>query len=162
MLILASQSVMMSWYWACRFWSEASPSFVLESSTLADRPSSSSSGYQMEMAMNSVDRVDEFFRIPQEARLLIPETTPPAYWPSNSGETLVSVLASTFCLRDHPRTELKTLPFPDLGQGSRHLVRSRSSSRPPRDLFRRQTSRKGEREASTSFDAFRSFPSSLT
>lgn len=43
----------------------------------------------MEMRMNAVERVLEYSSIPQEARLLIPENTPPAYWPSNSGETLV-------------------------------------------------------------------------
>lgn len=57
---------MMSIYWMARFYSE------------------------MEMAMNSVERVKEYLAIPQEARLFIPEAAPPAYWPSNSGDTLVS------------------------------------------------------------------------
>ncbi|KAL7409478.1 hypothetical protein BDY24DRAFT_218614 [Mrakia frigida] len=67
MLILSSQGLTIAIFWLSRYWSA------------------------MEMRMNAVERVLEYSNIPQEARLLIPENAPPAYWPSNSGETLISV-----------------------------------------------------------------------
>lgn len=86
LVTLARQSI--SW---CLF----SLTFLTRSSVL----------HRMETEMNSVERVLEYLEIPQESPLVVPETAPPAYWPSNSGETLVSdiLLLETRFIADDKR-----------------------------------------------------------
>ncbi|KAL7418151.1 hypothetical protein BDY24DRAFT_374236 [Mrakia frigida] len=67
MAIISAQSVTMGIYWTSRFYAD------------------------LEQQMNSMERVKEYLHLPSEAPNTIPETTPPAYWPSSSGETLISV-----------------------------------------------------------------------
>lgn len=66
MAILASQGFVSAVYWLCRFWS------------------------QLEMDLNSIERVAEYLQLPQEPPAIIESNRTPAYWPSSSGETLVS------------------------------------------------------------------------
>ncbi|KAL0574916.1 hypothetical protein V5O48_007038, partial [Marasmius crinis-equi] len=55
-------------YWACRFWTN------------------------LELDLNSVERVVEYLEVPQEAPAVIESNRPPAYWPSSSNnEALLSV-----------------------------------------------------------------------
>ena len=57
-------------YWACRFWT------------------------QLELDLNSVERVVEYLELPQEPPAVIENSRPPAHWPSSSGPnegTLVEV-----------------------------------------------------------------------
>lgn len=58
--ITSAQGFVMSCYWVSRYWGE------------------------LEMAMNSVERVEEYLEIPQEPPAVIPGSRPPAYWPSYS------------------------------------------------------------------------------
>ncbi|CED85003.1 Multidrug resistance-associated protein/mitoxantrone resistance protein, ABC superfamily [Phaffia rhodozyma] len=67
MAILSSQGFVMAVYWLCRYWSE------------------------LEMQMNSVERVNDYLNIPQEPPNIIEGHRPPAYWPSHSSETLIHV-----------------------------------------------------------------------
>ncbi|KAI0070122.1 multidrug resistance-associated ABC transporter [Panus rudis PR-1116 ss-1] len=48
-------------YWACRFWTA------------------------LELDLNSVERVVEYLSLPSEPPTVIPESRPPAYWPSSTG-----------------------------------------------------------------------------
>ncbi|KAK1225752.1 hypothetical protein PQX77_011295 [Marasmius sp. AFHP31] len=55
-------------YWACRFWTN------------------------LELDLNSVERVVEYLEVPQEAPAIIESNRPPAYWPSSSNnDSLISV-----------------------------------------------------------------------
>uniref|UniRef100_D8Q0Y8 Multidrug resistance-associated ABC transporter n=1 Tax=Schizophyllum commune (strain H4-8 / FGSC 9210) TaxID=578458 RepID=D8Q0Y8_SCHCM len=54
-------------YWACRNWTS------------------------LELDLNSVERVVEYLDLPQEPPAIIEDHRPPAYWPSNNSESLVSV-----------------------------------------------------------------------
>ncbi|PPQ63821.1 hypothetical protein CVT24_009771 [Panaeolus cyanescens] len=47
---------------------------------------------QLELDFNSVERVVEYFDVPQEAPAIIENKRPPAYWPSNSGQLVVEDL----------------------------------------------------------------------
>ncbi|KAH7930921.1 pleiotropic drug resistance ABC transporter [Leucogyrophana mollusca] len=47
---------------------------------------------QLELDFNSVERVVEYFGVPQEAPHIIEESRPPAYWPSSDGELVVDNL----------------------------------------------------------------------
>jgi ABC-type multidrug transport system fused ATPase/permease subunit len=47
---------------------------------------------QLELDFNSIERVVEYFDVPQEAPAIIEKTRPPAYWPSNCGELHVENL----------------------------------------------------------------------
>ncbi|CDZ98657.1 multidrug resistance-associated abc transporter [Phaffia rhodozyma] len=67
MAILSSQGFVQAVYWLCRFWS------------------------QLEMDLNSVERVEEYLHLPQESPAVIESNRPPAYWPSHSSETLIHV-----------------------------------------------------------------------
>jgi len=46
---------------------------------------------QLEMDLNSVERVVEYLDLPQEPAVVIESNRPPAYWPSSSSEQLVVV-----------------------------------------------------------------------
>jgi len=64
--ITSAQSFVMSCYWLSRFWGE------------------------LEMSMNSVERVEEYLDVPQEPPAVIEGHRPPAYWPSySSNETFI-------------------------------------------------------------------------
>ncbi|KAL1748165.1 hypothetical protein HDZ31DRAFT_30137 [Schizophyllum fasciatum] len=65
--ITSAMSFTMSVYWACRFWTA------------------------LELDLNSVERVVEYLDLPQEPPAVIEDHRPPAYWPSASSESLVSV-----------------------------------------------------------------------
>ncbi|WRT70588.1 uncharacterized protein IL334_007586 [Kwoniella shivajii] len=68
MAIVSAQSFVSACYWVSRFWG------------------------QLEMDFNSVERVQEYLSLPQEAPAIIPSNRPPAYWPStDSGSTFLSV-----------------------------------------------------------------------
>ena len=41
---------------------------------------------QLELDLNSVERVVEYLDLPQEAPAVIEKSRPPAYWPSDTGE----------------------------------------------------------------------------
>lgn len=43
------------------------------------------------MDLNSVERVEEYTHLPQEAPAIVEGNRPPAYWPSTSCETLIKV-----------------------------------------------------------------------
>lgn len=58
--ISAASGLVQSFYWLSRFWGE------------------------MEMDLNSVERVEEYLNIPQEPPSVIEGSRPPAYWPSYS------------------------------------------------------------------------------
>ncbi|KAH9944830.1 P-loop containing nucleoside triphosphate hydrolase protein [Amylocystis lapponica] len=47
---------------------------------------------QLELDFNSVERIVEYLGVPQEAPPVIPDSRPPAYWPSGSGELVVEDL----------------------------------------------------------------------
>lgn len=47
---------------------------------------------QLELDFNSVERIVEYFNVPQEAPAIIDKCRPPAYWPSSSGELVVENL----------------------------------------------------------------------
>ena len=49
-------------YWTCRFWT------------------------QLELDLNSVERVVEYLGLPQEPPAVIESNRPPAYWPSSSND----------------------------------------------------------------------------
>ena len=55
-------------YWACRFWT------------------------QLELDLNSVERVVEYLDLPQEPPSVIENSRPPAHWPSSSGPNSESLL----------------------------------------------------------------------
>ncbi|WVF67988.1 hypothetical protein IAT40_002750 [Kwoniella sp. CBS 6097] len=63
MAIVSAQSFVSACYWVSRFWG------------------------QLEMDFNSVERVQEYLSLPQEAPAIIPTNRPPAYWPSNNGSS---------------------------------------------------------------------------
>ncbi|TFK47824.1 P-loop containing nucleoside triphosphate hydrolase protein [Heliocybe sulcata] len=66
--ITSAMDFTMNVYWVCRFWTE------------------------MELDLNSVERVAEYLDLPQEAPAIIESNRPPAYWPSSSsGHALLSV-----------------------------------------------------------------------
>ncbi|TRM65424.1 hypothetical protein BD626DRAFT_454236 [Schizophyllum amplum] len=65
--ITSAMSFTMSVYWACRFWTA------------------------LELDLNSVERVVEYLDLPQEPPAVIEDHRPPAYWPSATSESLVSV-----------------------------------------------------------------------
>lgn len=47
---------------------------------------------QLELDFNSVERVVEYFDLPQEAPAIVEKSRPPAYWPSSSGHLVVDGL----------------------------------------------------------------------
>ena len=47
---------------------------------------------QLELDLNSVERVVEYLDLPQEAPAVIEKSRPPAYWPSDTGELAVENL----------------------------------------------------------------------
>jgi ABC-type multidrug transport system fused ATPase/permease subunit len=47
---------------------------------------------QLELNLNSVERVVEYLDLPQEAPAIIEKSRPPAYWPSDTGELVVENL----------------------------------------------------------------------
>jgi ABC-type multidrug transport system fused ATPase/permease subunit len=47
---------------------------------------------QLELDFNSIERVIEYFDVPQEAPAIIEKNRPPAYWPSSDGELRVENL----------------------------------------------------------------------
>ncbi|OBZ72651.1 ATP-dependent bile acid permease [Grifola frondosa] len=47
---------------------------------------------QLELDFNSVERVVEYLGVPQEAPAVVPDSRPPAYWPSSNGELVVEDL----------------------------------------------------------------------
>ena len=47
---------------------------------------------QLELDLNSVERVVEYLDLPQEAPAVIEKSRPPAYWPSDTGELVVEKL----------------------------------------------------------------------
>ncbi|TFK77428.1 P-loop containing nucleoside triphosphate hydrolase protein [Pluteus cervinus] len=53
---------------------------------------------QVELDFNSVERVTEYFEVPQEAPAVIEKNRPPAYWPSDTGRINVDSL----CVRYAP------------------------------------------------------------
>ncbi|KAJ7591990.1 P-loop containing nucleoside triphosphate hydrolase protein [Mycena floridula] len=65
--ITSALSFTESVYWACRSWTE------------------------LELSLNSVERVVEYLDVPQEPSALIESNRPPAYWPSNSTDSLIIV-----------------------------------------------------------------------
>jgi ABC-type multidrug transport system fused ATPase/permease subunit len=60
--ILSSQSLVMGVYWISRNWG------------------------QLEQDFNSVERAKEYLDLPQEPAAIIPNSRPPAYWPSDSNK----------------------------------------------------------------------------
>ncbi|KAI0275322.1 multidrug resistance-associated ABC transporter [Gloeopeniophorella convolvens] len=54
-------------YWACRFWTG------------------------LELDLNSVERVVEYLKLPQEPAVVIENARPPAYWPSSESDNLIVV-----------------------------------------------------------------------
>jgi ABC-type multidrug transport system fused ATPase/permease subunit len=60
--ITSAMSFTQSIYWACRFWTN------------------------LEMDLNSVERVVEYLELPQESAAIIESSRPPAYWPSASNK----------------------------------------------------------------------------
>jgi len=46
---------------------------------------------QLEMDLNSVERVEEYLHLPQEPPAIVEGNRPPAYWPSTSSKTLIHV-----------------------------------------------------------------------
>ncbi|KAF9447374.1 P-loop containing nucleoside triphosphate hydrolase protein [Macrolepiota fuliginosa MF-IS2] len=66
--ITSAMGFTMSVYWACRFWTE------------------------LELNLNSVERVVEYLDLPQEPPIIIESNRAPAYWPSNTNnESLIVV-----------------------------------------------------------------------
>jgi ABC-type multidrug transport system fused ATPase/permease subunit len=47
---------------------------------------------QLELDFNSIERVVEYFDVPQEAPAIIEKSRPPAFWPSSNGELHVEKL----------------------------------------------------------------------
>jgi hypothetical protein len=47
---------------------------------------------QLELDFNSVERIVEYFDVPQEAPAIIENSRPPAYWPSSNGDLVVDNL----------------------------------------------------------------------
>ncbi|KZT01394.1 uncharacterized protein LAESUDRAFT_739182 [Laetiporus sulphureus 93-53] len=47
---------------------------------------------QLELDFNSVERIVEYLVAPQEAPAILPDSRPPAYWPSSNGELVVQDL----------------------------------------------------------------------
>ena len=121
MAILASQGFVQAVYWLCRFWS------------------------QLEMDLNSIERVGEYLALPQEPPAIIEENRAPAYWPSSSGETLVRLLS--FSTTRPSRSSLNLFSSsagPDLSPRSRHRLLSRAPSRHQGDLVRDQAKGEGK------------------
>ncbi|EGO28860.1 hypothetical protein SERLADRAFT_434751 [Serpula lacrymans var. lacrymans S7.9] len=65
--ITSAMSFTFNVYWACQFWTG------------------------LELDLNSVERVVEYLDLPQEPPAVIESNRPPAYWPSDSAESLISV-----------------------------------------------------------------------
>ncbi|KAJ7579704.1 hypothetical protein C8J56DRAFT_281572 [Mycena floridula] len=65
--ITSAMSFTSSVYWACRFWTA------------------------LELDLNSVERVVEYLELPQEPPAIIESNRPPAYWPSNTSDSLLTV-----------------------------------------------------------------------
>ncbi|TFK41840.1 pleiotropic drug resistance ABC transporter [Crucibulum laeve] len=64
---------------------------------------------QLELDFNSVERVVEYFDVPQEAPAIIEGSRPPAYWPSSSGELSVENLVVRYA--SHLGPALRGLSF---------------------------------------------------
>ncbi|TFK19978.1 pleiotropic drug resistance ABC transporter [Coprinopsis marcescibilis] len=64
---------------------------------------------QLELDFNSVERVIEYFDVPQEAPAINPNYRPPAYWPSTSGDLRVDNLVITYA--PHLPPVLKGISF---------------------------------------------------
>ena len=47
---------------------------------------------QLELDLNSIERVVEYLDLPQEAPAIVEKSRPPAYWPSDTGELVVEDL----------------------------------------------------------------------
>lgn len=58
-----------------------------------DNPSCTRVLAQVELDFNSIERIVEYFSIPQEAPSIIEKSRPPAYWPSSNGDLVVDNLA---------------------------------------------------------------------
>ncbi|KAJ2929604.1 hypothetical protein H1R20_g7490, partial [Candolleomyces eurysporus] len=65
--ITSAMTFTSSVYWACRFWTA------------------------LELDLNSVERVVEYLNLPQEPPATIESHRPPAYWPSSTSDSLVTV-----------------------------------------------------------------------
>lgn len=92
MAIIAAQSVTLGVYWLSRFYADLEQQM---NSSESQNPSAVI--FRLRLIKSSplpplVERVKEYLHLPTEAPNSIPETTPPAYWPSSSGETLVRLI----------------------------------------------------------------------
>ncbi|KAF8236776.1 pleiotropic drug resistance ABC transporter [Tricholoma matsutake] len=64
---------------------------------------------QLELDFNSIERVVEYFDVPQEAPAIIEESRPPAFWPSNNGELHVENLVIQYA--PHLAPVLRNISF---------------------------------------------------
>jgi ABC-type multidrug transport system fused ATPase/permease subunit len=87
---------------------------------------------QLELDFNSVERVVEYFGVPQEAPAIIKNSRPPAYWPSSNGDLVVDNLLVRYA-PDLPAV-LQNLtfavkPFEKIGVVSTHMSHKSHRSR---------------------------------
>lgn len=64
---------------------------------------------QLELDFNSIERVVEYFDVPQEAPAIIEKNRPPAFWPSSNGELHVENLVVQYA--PHLTPALRNISF---------------------------------------------------